>query len=115
MNNNFLKSGIKFGENIMTYQEYREIQPVMNNCFFAFNQEQFTAGIRKHCLNGLKIYNAGLGLYGTKSGIEDFYKQYDDIDKQIKENCNPQDVYDYEYNNHECSYTNDDSQVLMLL
>ena len=99
----------------MTYQEYRKIQPVMNDCFFAFNQEQFIAGIRKHCLNGLKIKTTGFGLYGTESGILDFFKQYEDIDKQIKENCIPQDVYDYEYNNHECSYTNDDTEVLKII
>ena len=96
----------------MNYQEYKAIQPEMRNCFFAFNNEQLTEGIRKHCLNGLKLYNAGLGLIGTKEGIADFTGQYDKISEDIKNNCNPQDVYDYEFFNHECGYVNDDSEAI---
>lgn len=99
----------------MKYTEYLEIQPVMTNCFFAFSNEQFKEGIKKFNLEGQKIFNGGQGLYGTNEGITDFLNQYDKIFEDIKNNCNPQEVYDYEFINHECSYTCDDAEAFKIV
>lgn len=99
----------------MKYQEYKAIQPTMNNCFFAFSKQQYDTGIRKHCLHGLKLFDGGFGLVGTKQGIQDFYDQYDKIDDAIKNDCDPQEVYNYEFSNHECSYTNDDEEAIKIV
>lgn len=74
----------------------------MHDCFFAFSDQQFNEGVEKFNLHGKKLYHAGMGLYGTKEGIDDFFEQYKDPEKEIKEKCNPQEVYFFEYNNHEC-------------
>ena len=67
---------------------------------------------RKLCLRGMKgirplndgekIYSFGAGGYGTKDGIERLFKFYEDMEARIKNECDPQEVYCYEYNNHEC-------------
>jgi hypothetical protein len=97
------------------YQELKNQEPIMEDCFFAFSNEQFKKGIEKHNLKDKKILNGGMGLYGTMEGIEKFMKFYDDISTRIGKECNPQDVYDYEFDNHECSITMDDTQVMELL
>lgn len=99
----------------MKYHEYKEIQPTMKDCFFAFNNEQFYEGVEKFNLGGQKICDAGHGLYGTKEGIKNFLDQYEKIEEDIKNNCDPQDVYDYELWNHECSYTNDDTEAIKIV
>jgi hypothetical protein len=99
----------------MTYQEIKNQQPVLRECFFAFSKEQFNEGIAKHNLQDKKIYKGFAGLYGTKEGIEELMSFYDALDKRIASECDPQDVYNYEFANHECSYTNDDSEAMMIV
>lgn len=88
-----------------TVETYRKLKydfnAEMHDCFFAFSDQQFKEGIEKFNLQGKKIYDAGMGLYGTKEGIDNFFEQYKEPEKQIKEKCDPQEVYFYEYNNHE--------------
>jgi hypothetical protein len=98
-----------------TYQEIKNQQPVLFECFFAFSDQQYNEGIEKHNLQGKKIYRAHGGLYGTHEGISKLYADYDAITKQISEQCNPQEVYDYEFGNHECSYICDDSEVMKIV
>jgi hypothetical protein len=95
-----------------SYQAIILKDPPMIDCFFAFNNKQFEEGIEKCNLQGKKICSHAAGLYGTREGIEKFLEGYDKRDEIIKKNCNPQDVYNYEYYNHECDYTNDDRKVL---
>ena len=99
----------------MNYQEIKNQQPVLRECFFAFSTQQFQEGITKHNLEDKKIYRGYGGLYGTKEGIEELMNFYDKINERIGKECNPQDVYDYEFDNHECSITCDDTEPMMIV
>lgn len=99
----------------MNYQEIKNQQPILRNCFFAFSKEQFNEGIAKHNLEGQKIYSGIGGLYGTHEGITELMNFYDNLNTRIANECDPQEVYNYEHGNHECSYTNDDSEAMMIV
>lgn len=90
-------------------------QPELFECFFAFSNEQFTEGKKKAGIEDKKIYSGGAGLYGTKEGIKKLFDDYDNIDKEISEKIDPQEVYNYEFDNHECSYTNDDEEAIKIV
>ena len=51
-----------------------------------------------------KITTMKATIIGTRKGIDDFMYFYEERDKQIPKECDPQEVYFYEYNNHECCY-----------
>lgn len=99
----------------MTYQEIKNQQPVLENCFFAFSNEQLAQGLEKFNLDKKDILSGGAGLYGTKEGINKLFAFYDSLTTRIGENCEPQAVYDYEFSNHECSYTNDDQEAMKIV
>lgn len=75
--------------------------------FFAFGQEQFTA----NKIGEEPFVSMGAGLYCSEENAsalaEAFHKFVDEHNERIKKECDPQEVFDYEYNNHECDYTND--------
>jgi hypothetical protein len=98
-----------------TYRQIRDQQPVLFECFFAFDRKQFEEGKKKAGIEDKKIYDGGLGLYGTQEGIQKFMNFIDDNTKEVAETCNPQDVYDYEYDNHECDYINDDTEAIKIV
>ena len=99
----------------MNYQEIKNEQPILRDCFFAFGNDQFNEGIKKHNLEGQKIYRGMCGLYGTESGIKELLNFYSDLNDRIAKECNPQEVYDYEFDNHECSITCDDTDAMMII
>lgn len=84
-------------------KERYEVDVKKFDCFFAFDKKQFATGLKSiRPLNeGEKILSMGCGGYGTKDGIERLFKYYDGINERIKVECDPQEVYVYEYNNHE--------------
>lgn len=102
-------------ENPQTIARYQELRNQHPDCkkfgiFYAFSNKQFDEGkeeMRKLGLykDGQKIYSFGAGGYGVdKKLIDDyfgFYKRQEDI---IALECDPQEVYFYEYNNHECMF-----------
>ena len=95
------------------YQELNNFQPDLNNCFFAFSKEQFDEGLAKCNLSITeKIVRAPGGLFGTREGINQMYADYAANDERIKKECTPQEVYTYEFLNHECHYTGDDSEAV---
>lgn len=103
-------------QTIERYKEIRNSHPDGEKLgfFFAFSNEQFNNGKKMliskgHLKEGQKLcYSSSVnGLFGTKEGLDGMYSFYDDNDKKIKEECDPQEVYFYEYNNHECMFTND--------
>lgn len=98
-----------------TYAEIKNQQPVLFECFFAFSDQQYNEGIAKNNLEGKKIYRGFGGLFGTQEGIKKLYDDYDAITKEVAEKCDPQEVYDYEFSNHECSYTYDDSEAMKIV
>lgn len=96
----------------MKYQELKNQQPVLEECFFAFSNEQFAEGVKEHNLEGKKIYSGNYGVYGTKEGLLKLRAFYDGVHQQIAEQCSPQEVYDYEFDNHECTYVGDDEEAI---
>ena len=99
----------------MEYHEIKNRQPEMIECFFAFSTDQYNEGKAKMIPEGKKIFSAGRGLYGTKEGIEKLLAFYDAMTAEIGEKCDPQKVYNYEYDNHECSYTCTDDEVIKIV
>ena len=97
------------------YTEITQQHPETIDCFFAFSVEQLAAGKAGLSDPNAKIYNGGHGLFGTKEGILNFYKAYEERDKRIAAECDPQEVYNYEFGNHECSYTNDDTDAIKIV
>lgn len=97
------------------YEQIKDQQPVLFECFFAFSKEQFDEGLKKAGIKDKKILSGGSGLYGTKEGITKLLSDYEKIDTEIAENCDPQDVYNYEFGNHECSYTNHDEEPIAIV
>lgn len=99
----------------MNYQEIKNQQPTLRDCFFAFSDAQFNEGIAKHNLEGKKICRGYGGLYGTKEGIDELMAFYDGLNDRIAKECDPQEVYNYEFANHECSITCDDSEAMLIV
>ena len=97
------------------YQKIKSKEATLKECFFAFSNEQLNEGIKCLNLKGQRIINAGAGLYGTIEGINAFREFYENIKERISKECNPQDVYDYEYLNHECEYTGDDTEAFEIV
>lgn len=108
--------------NAQTVKRYRQIKdthpdPANYNCFFAFGDRQFgekiTALRQKLGNPELKVCIGGGGLYGTKEGLEGFLDFYDKNLARIPKECDPQEVYFYEYNNHECMFSWDGDKDAM--
>ena len=93
-----------------TLKKYRELCEERNHidmkkyqCFFAFSSRQFEEGLKALSLpEGTKLVRSSYGLTGTREGMGRLYEEYDRIRKRIVDECDPQEVYLYEYNNHEC-------------
>ena len=103
--------GVLDYRNAHTLKRYRElcnerskVDVKKYDCFFAFSDRQFAEGMKtiRPLREGEKLVSIGAGGYGTKDGVKRLYEFYDSIDDKIRSECNPQEVYVYEYNNHEC-------------
>ena len=105
--------GAIYMKNPKTIERYKEImteEPDSNKfgIFWAFSDKQFDEGKAKmkelgFYKDGQKIYSFGAGGYGTsKKLIDDFFAFYRNRSKRAAEECDPQEVYLYEYDNHEC-------------
>ena len=100
-------------QTINRYIEIRSFHPNIERyaCFFAFGNEQFDKNLAAaigagRIKEGEKLYYhpSISGLHGTAEGIAAFVKAYADRDATIPVECDPQEVYFYEYNNHESMY-----------
>lgn len=97
------------------YQEIKNQNPPLEKCFFAFSKQQFAEGKEKAGITDEQIYEAGAGLYGTKEGLQKLLDFYEGLQKKIALECTPQEVYDYEYVNHECGYVGDDENAILIV
>ncbi len=93
-------------------EQKRNIPLCKFGIFVAFNQEQFDKGYAEvvksgSVKDGEKIYHLFGGCYGTKDGYKRLGAYYDGVDEIIKSECDPQEVYFYEYNNYECCIASD--------
>lgn len=95
------------------YKQNRESHPNIENyaCFFAFGREQFNRNLSAAISAGrikksdqIKYHPHYSGLYGTQEGIRAFLAWYNERDSTLPTECDPQEVYFYEYNNHECMF-----------
>lgn len=96
-------------ENVMTLKRYHEIKEETYNvnlanydCFFAYNREQLEEGLKQIGKTKDQIYKYGNGLFGTHDGFTRYMNYLERADERIKNECDPQEVYFYEFNNHEC-------------
>jgi len=101
---------------IERYQQLRDEQFDFekHGMFFAFSQEQFDnqydALVKKGYLSkDVKLSRGFAGSVGPKEGFEAFNRFADDQDARIAKECDPQEVYIYEWNNHECMFGNEES------
>ncbi len=100
---------MKDAKTVELYVQLRNERPSYEQCFFAFSQERFDEEYQKlvasgQIKNGDKVYYVAniTGLYGTKEGLDKVFEFKRAIDERIKNECDPQEVYFYEYNNYEC-------------
>ena len=103
--------GVLSYRNAKTLKRYHELKDAQANVdtkkydvFFAFSNEQFEEGLKsiRPLAEGEKLVRIGGGGFATKDGAKRLFEFYESIDAKIKAECDPQEVYVYEYNNHEC-------------
>ena len=91
--------------------KYFEIRDKFNSrptpyMFWAFNRDQFAKGLEKLKSSGWKtddekLVSIGLGGYTTHRGLKQLDKEIAEHYEEIRSNCDPQWVYNYECDNHE--------------
>lgn len=100
-------------KNAKTVNRYVEIDEEMFrinvlkfDCFFAFSDTQFDEGMRqiRKLKDGETLVYYGSGLYGTEDGMRRYREARRAKKDRMKKECDPQEVYFYEWNNHECMY-----------
>lgn len=111
---------IKGAKTLETYQQLKyENHAPMEGCFFAFSNERFNEGYEKikHLLgeNEKIVCVDNIGLFGKRECVDKFFDFYHNKNKLIKEQCDPQEVYYYEWNNHEICYAHDDEEVIQII
>ena len=103
----------------MNYTELKNAVIPLNGCFFAFSDEQFTKGINELGISMEEakniIYKGDYGLYGTREGLTAYRAAIKENSAHITAECDPQEVYDYEFYNQECGCINDDTEAMKLV
>jgi hypothetical protein len=101
---------------IDNYVKLKDTYPEMRKCFFAFGKEQFEEGKAKAgILPGEEVFHYRAGLYGTKEGLKEYFKELAAIRARIPKECDPQEVYDYEFANHECGFVHEDTDAIKVV
>lgn len=102
--------------NSKTLKHYRQLKDDCSkldmqqfDCFFAFSDEQFKQGLAniRPLKEGDKLVSIGGGGYATADGAKRLREYYRSVDERIKNECDPQEVYCYEFNNYESCYAYD--------
>lgn len=101
----------------MSYKNYLDKFSTYHNdgIFYAFSKEQFEKGM-KEC--GYKksghLLKDGMGGFGTKEAFDERRRFYKEVEKEIRLNCTPDEIFEFEWWNHECGYTYDYSEALAI-
>ena len=98
-----------------TYTEIKNEQPMYWNVFFAFSDEQFEKGRKEAGIENELIFSCGDGIYGTKEGIRKLFDFYISQSHRIAAECDPQDVYNCEFENNECDYMGNDAEAIRVV
>ena len=102
--------GALIWENSKTIKRYQQlcnersaIDTAKFDIFWAFSNQQFADGLKsiRPLKDGEKLVRIGAGGFGTRDGVDRYLKCLHEYDDRIKEDCDPQEVYCWEYNNHE--------------
>ena len=81
--------------------------------FYAFSEEQFVKGMKECGYDeNTKLLRDGMGGYGTREAFEERHEFFNVVEEEIRQNCKPDEVFEFEYWNHECGYTGDHSEAL---
>lgn len=90
--------------------------------FFAFSDKQFEEGYKGLVKQGFikdgeRIKRFGNGAFGILEGMKRWIREAEAIDEQIRQECDPFEVYLDEYNNYECciDWDGDDRAVEKVL
>ena len=112
-------------ENAKTINRYLELkaeQPKSDDygMFFAFSNEQLEEGRKRlidqgYMKEGEKVCSAGMGMFGTSGEISRYLNFYKEREEKQRKECNPQEVYFYEWNNHECMVSGNDDDALKII
>lgn len=97
------------------YTEIKNLQPDTTECFWAFSNQQYHEGVKNKNLQDKKLYSAGGSLYGTLESLNNMAKFYENIAERIKNECDPQMIYDHEFWNHECEYVGSDTEAIQIV
>ena len=115
--------------NAKTIKRYHELkyntEPNLDRygVFFAFSDEQFEKGYKHLIELGLikdgdkvKRYDSVSGMFCANLDLlKEFFRFYKDKNGVIREECDPQEVYFYEFNNFECMYGDDDEAIQIII
>lgn len=77
--------------------------------FFAFSKEQYARGVEGLKKRGFiqeesELRQGTAGAIGSAQSLSKMYEAYREIDRKIVAECDPQEVYFWEFNNHETPY-----------
>lgn len=103
--------GMLSWEGARTLDKYRELKDGFNSrkdlkaydMFAAFNDSQFEKGMAsiRPLREGEKLVTIGMGVYGTRDGVDRYMQDCRAMNRRIAEECDPQEIYCMEYNDHE--------------
>lgn len=110
----------KNAKTLKRYKELSEQHAPVKGWFAAFSNEQYAEGLsdligKGEAKNENEIKRFGAGVFGTADGLKQMMDFYWERDKRIAEECDPQEVYCVEYNNHECMIAYDGDLEAMRL
>jgi len=111
-------------ENAQTIKLYDQIQQEIYNVklgefefFYAFDKKQFEEGLARIGKTKDQVRHFGGGLIGTKDGFKRYLDFLDKATERIAKECDPQEVYFDEFNNHECmiAYEGDTAAIELVM
>ena len=111
-------------ENAQTIKLYDQIHQETYNislenydCFYAFDGKQLDEGLTRIHKTKDQVRNFGGGLIGTKEGVTRYLEFLEKQNERIANECDPQEVYFDEFNNHECmiAYEGDTAAIELVM